>query len=112
MQQHVGIAVADQVVIVRHVDATDAQRAARLGAMRILTQSNPQILARGGFSVTCVMCRECPYRSRGIIPKCKWSYNASCTANTRGRGTGQVRSRRPGRGIPWRKVAHPRFAGR
>jgi hypothetical protein len=51
MQQHVRIAVTHQVAVVWHLDAADAQRATQLGAMRILTQSNPQILARVGFSV-------------------------------------------------------------
>jgi hypothetical protein len=38
------------VPIVRHIDAADAQRAARRSAMRIFAQSNPQVLARGVFS--------------------------------------------------------------
>ena len=43
VEQHVAVAVADQLPIVRHVDATDPQRPARLRAMTILTESDPQL---------------------------------------------------------------------
>ena len=43
------VAVTDQLPIVRHVDAAQPQRPARLRAMTVFTESDPQ-LARDGVS--------------------------------------------------------------
>ena len=52
MQQHVGVAVADELPVVRHIDAAQPQRPARLRAMTVFAESNPQ-LARGCVSSNC-----------------------------------------------------------
>jgi hypothetical protein len=49
MQQHVGIAVADELSVVRHVDAPKSQRSARRCAVRVFSNSNPQV-ARDAIS--------------------------------------------------------------
>ena len=41
MEQHVGVAVADEVPIVRHVDAAQPQRSAGRGAVGVLSKSDP-----------------------------------------------------------------------
>ena len=50
MQQHVGVAVADELPVVRHVDAAQPQRPARRGAVRVFADADPQV-ARGAVSV-------------------------------------------------------------
>jgi hypothetical protein len=42
VQQRVGIAVADELVVVRHVDAAQTQRPAWFRAMAVFTNSDPQ----------------------------------------------------------------------
>lgn len=42
VQQHIGVAVPDQVVVVRHSDPTHQQRTPRGQAMRVVTNPNPQ----------------------------------------------------------------------
>ena len=54
MQQHVGIAVADQLQVTGHVDAAQPQRPARLAAMRVFADPDPQI-ARGDISQSAVV---------------------------------------------------------
>ncbi len=49
VQQHVGVAMTDKLPVVRHVDATQAQWAARDRTVRIFAESNTQV-ARGATS--------------------------------------------------------------
>lgn len=49
VEQHIGIAVADELPIVRHIDASESQRTARRCAVRVFPNSNPQV-ARGPIS--------------------------------------------------------------
>jgi hypothetical protein len=46
MQQHVGVAVTDKLSVMRYIDASEPQRTAGRGAVRVFAKSNPQI-ARG-----------------------------------------------------------------
>jgi hypothetical protein len=48
VQQNVGIAMADKLPVVRHVDAAQSQRSARRGAMRVFANADSQI--RSGVS--------------------------------------------------------------
>ena len=43
MQQHVGVAVADKLPVVRHIDSAQPQRPAGRGAVRVFAKSDPQI---------------------------------------------------------------------
>jgi hypothetical protein len=67
MQQHVGVAMADELPIVRHVDAADPQRPAGLRAMTILPESNPQLA-----------CNRCSF---GVCPHSSWEAQGLCLPN-------------------------------
>jgi hypothetical protein len=43
VEQHVAVAMANQLLIVRHIDAAQPQRSARFRAMTVLSKTNPQL---------------------------------------------------------------------
>ena len=52
MKQYIGITVADELTIVRHIDAADPQGAAGRGAVRVFAKSD----AEGGRDRVPVRC--------------------------------------------------------
>jgi len=66
VQEHVGIAVADQLPVVGNVDPTQPERAAGLESMRVVSDSNAYGW-RGWASWLPLRCGRCP--SRGLYPK-------------------------------------------
>ena len=66
VQQHVGVAVADKLPVVRHVDAAQPQRPARRRAVRVFANSNPQV-ARERVSSNVGECAKLVESAR-IIP--------------------------------------------
>jgi hypothetical protein len=43
VQQHIGVAMAVKVLIVRHVDTPQPQRPTRHGAMTVFAESDPEL---------------------------------------------------------------------